>query len=301
MSKKNQRKELGKGLRALLSSIDDEQDTQVENQEEVVKSLAKNIVSLPVDHIEENPFQPRTVFDEEALSELSSSIKTYGLIQPITVRRLSHQRYQLISGERRWRASKLAGLAEIPAYVRLADDQEMLEMALVENIQREQLNPIEVAISYQRLMDECNLSHELLSERVGKKRSTITNYVRLLKLPPQVQNELKDENLTMGHARALAGVQNIDQQLFLLKEILDKQMNVRQTEHFVRSLNKPNAKKQGKSKEIPLAYRKVEDSLRDILGSRVAIEINAQGKGKIQIPFQGTEEFNRIIELIKDS
>ena len=299
MSKKNQRKELGKGLRALLSTMDEDLQTE-EQQEEVVRSLASNIVDIPVGQIEENPFQPRSEFDEEALQELSHSIKTHGLIQPITVRRLGDKKFQLISGERRWRATKNAGLEEIPAYVRLANDQEMLEMALVENIQREQLNPIEVAISYQRLMQECDLSHEALSDRVGKKRSTITNYVRLLKLPPQIQTALKRQNLSMGHARAIAGLENIEQQIDVLHEILDKKLSVRQAEQLIRRMQAPAKSKSKKMpKGLPSEYQRVEDRLTGAMDCRVKLKVNELGVGSIQIPFQSTEELNRILEIIE--
>jgi ParB family chromosome partitioning protein len=298
MSKKNQRKELGKGLRALLSTMDEDLQTE-EQQEEVVKTLASNIVEIPVNQIEENPFQPRTDFDEEALDELAQSISVHGLIQPITVRRLSERKYQLISGERRWRATQKAGIEQIPAYVRLANDQEMLEMALVENIQREQLNPIEVAISYQRLMQECELSHEALSERVGKKRSTITNYVRLLKLPPQIQNTLKNKKISMGHARALAGLENIEVQLDALHEVLDKKLNVRQTEQLLQRLQHGIDKVAITKSELPHEYLRVQDQFSNILGSRVRLKVNAKGKGNINIPFDSTEELNRILEIFE--
>lgn len=299
MSKKNQRKELGKGLRALLSTMDEDLQNE-EQHEEVVRSLASNIVDIPVDQIEENPFQPRSEFDEEALAELSHSIQVHGLIQPITVRRLSDRKYQLISGERRWRATKNAGMAEIPAYVRLANDQEMLEMALVENIQREQLNPIEVAISYQRLMQECDLSHEALSDRVGKKRSTITNYVRLLKLPPQVQTELKRQVISMGHARAIAGLEKIEQQIDVLHQVLDKKLSVRQTEQLIQRLQIP-AQKSGKNNahKIPAEYQRVEDRITGVMDCKVKLKVNEKGAGNIQIPFQSTEELNRILEIIE--
>lgn len=299
MSKKNQKKELGKGLRALLSTMDEDLQNE-EQQEEVVRSLASNILEIPVAQIEENPFQPRSEFDEEALEELSHSIEVHGLIQPITVRRLGDRKYQLISGERRWRATKKAGLEEIPAYVRLANDQEMLEMALVENIQREELNPMEVAISYQRLMQECDLSHEALSDRVGKKRSTITNYVRLLKLPPQVQTELKRQAISMGHARAIAGLERIEQQIDVLHQVLDKKLSVRQTEQLIQRLQAPtaNAEKK-KNKDLPMEYQRVEDRITAVVDCKAKLKVNDKGAGNIQIPFQSTEELNRILEIIE--
>lgn len=297
MAKKRERKELGKGLRALLSTIDDPLEN--DNQEDVVRSLASNIIDIPVEQIEENPFQPRTDFEEEALSELAQSIRTYGLIQPITVRRLSDQNYQIISGERRWRATKRAGLKEIPAYIRLADDQEMLEMALVENIQREELNPIEVAISYQRLLDECALSHDQLSDRVGKKRSTITNYVRLLKLPPQVQTQLKRKVLSMGHARAIAGLQDIDSQLDVLHEVIERKLSVRQTEQLVQKYQNPEKANSLPSTGLKPEYQSIEDSFCDLLGAKVTLSVGSNGKGSIKIPFSSTGDLNRIIEIIE--
>jgi ParB family chromosome partitioning protein len=208
MAKKVKKKELGLGIRALLSNLDEGEATP-EEQKEVVKELSHTVAMIPVDQIEVNPFQPRVEFDEEALKELSSSIKVHGVIQPLTLRRLSDNAYQLISGERRLRASKLAGLQEVPAYVRLANDQEMLEMALVENIQRQDLNPIEVAITYQRLIDECSLTHQNLGGRVGKKRSTVSNFLRLLQLPPQIQQALKNKRISMGHAKALGELKTL--------------------------------------------------------------------------------------------
>ncbi len=297
MAKKRERKELGKGLRALLSTIDEQ--TEFNDQEEVVRSLASNFIDIPVDQIEENPFQPRIEFEKEALEELSQSIKTHGLIQPITVRRLSDSKFQIISGERRWRATKKAGIAQIPAYIRLADDQEMLEMALVENIQREELNPIEIAISYQRLLDECNLSHDQLSDRVGKKRSTITNYVRLLKLPPQVQTQLGQGSLSMGHARALAGLSDIDMQLDILHEIMGRQLSVRQTEQLVKRYQTPPSKEKKESNALKPEYQSIEDSFCELLGTKVALSVGKNGKGSIKIPFSSTGELNRIIEIIE--
>ncbi|PZR31826.1 MAG: chromosome partitioning protein ParB, partial [Azospira oryzae] len=242
------KKALGRGLSALLS------DTPTDDKLEVEISAAANLVTtppvtetvqtvvvnnlneIPVDQIEVNPFQPRQHFDQDALLELSESILVHGIIQPITVRRLAQNQYQLISGERRFQASKLAGLKQIPAYIRSADDQQMLEMALIENIQRENLNPIEISLSYQRLITECNLKQEELGDRVGKNRSTVTNYLRLLKLPPDIQVALRDHRVSMGHARAIVSVENPDTQLFIFKKILSEDLSVRKVEELARQL-----------------------------------------------------------------
>jgi ParB family chromosome partitioning protein len=236
MSKK---KALGRGLNALLS------DSNIEERLEVdipVPSSAPTppsggTLEISIQHIEVNPFQPRTHFDQEALKELSESIKVHGIIQPITVRRLARDQYQLISGERRFQASKLAGLTSIPAYVRSADDQQMLEMALIENIQRENLNAIEIALSYQRLISECSLKQDELGDRVGKNRATVTNYLRLLKLPPDVQIAVRDNKISMGHARAIINVENPDQQLYIFKKTLTEDLSVRKVEELVRNLS----------------------------------------------------------------
>jgi len=294
MAKKVQKKELGKGIRALLSSM----DTQAEpvDTSAIVKELNSNIIELSIESIEINPFQPRNDFDPQSLEELSASIATYGLIQPITVRRLSADAFQLISGERRLRASKMAGLTEIPAYIRLANDQELLEMALVENIQRRDLNAIEVAISYQRLMDECNLTHEQLSDRIGKERSTVTNYTRLLKLPPEIQKSIKKEEISMGHARALAGIQDIALQISLLHKIKSDGLSVRATEDLIRRYQNPTNPK--KSLEVS-PYKNVEQSLSKQLETKVLIKTtNHSKKGSIVIHFNDMDDFNRLLDLI---
>ncbi len=231
------RKQIGKGVASILGNINLDTEEQQE-KEQVVKTLASNVAMLPIDQIEAYKDQPRKEFAETALQELSESIKVHGLIQPITVRRVGENHYQLISGERRLRASKLAELTEIPAYIRVANDQEMLEMALVENIQREDLNPMEVATTYERLMEECNLTHKLLAQRVGKTRSSVTNYLRLLKLPPQVTAGLQEQALSMGHARALAGLDNSSLQVLLFHQIISEGMSVRQVENITRNLTK---------------------------------------------------------------
>src|SRR5690606_21432102 len=249
-----------------------------------------------------NPFQPRTAFDEEALQELADSIKLQGLIQPITLRQTERGTYQLISGERRLRAAKLAGLSEIPAYVRTANDQQMLEMALIENIQRENLNAIEVALSFQRMIEECNLRQEELGERVSKNRSTVTNYLRLLKLPPVIQAAIRDGQLSMGHARALLNVPEIDKQLYIFREIVKKGLSVRKTEELVRAIQQQTSvpsNKRDKASPLSFQYQKMEDDLASKFATRVKLKVaGKKGNGSIEIPFHSEEDLNRILELL---
>lgn len=288
------------GIRALLNNMEEKNSTSTTPPKpEVVKELAGSVALLTIEEIEVNPFQPRVEFDEEALQELSASIGIHGLIQPITVRRLNAHAYQLISGERRLRASKRAGLTEIPAYIRLADDQEMLEMALVENIQRENLNAVEVAITYQRLLDECSLTHEELSERVGKKRSTVTNFLRLLKLPPEIQQAIKSKKLSMGHARALVGVDDLATQLTIFRQVVNMDLSVRQTEMMIRNAQNGTKKPQIEDR-LTAEYAAVRKSLRDYLGARVELKRNNSGKGQIIIPFGNDKDLNRLLDLIEE-
>ena len=293
---------LGKGLGALLQ--DDLKDSPVSPQKdsgEVSGSAAGSINFIRVEQITVNPFQPRTDFDEEALKELSESIQLQGLIQPITVRQVSKNQYQLISGERRLRASKLAGITDIPAYVRTANDQQMLEMALIENIQRENLNAIEVALSFQRMIEECNLKQEELGDRVSKNRSTVTNYLRLLKLPPAIQAGIRDGQISMGHARALINVGEIDKQLFVFQEIIEKGLSVRMTEILVRNIQeqaKPK-KNQNVGKQLDFQYQKIEDDLASRFSTRVRLNLkNSRGKGAIEIAFDSEDDLSRILELL---
>ena len=298
MSKKKE--QLGQGLRALLGNID-KSDSGADLKKELVGELSKKTEEIAIDDIEINPFQPRKEFDQEELLALVQSIKSLGLIQAITVRSISESRYQIISGERRWRASKLAGLKTIPAYIRIADDQGMLEMALVENIQRSDLNPLEIAISYQRLIEECDLQHDELAKRVGKERSTVSNYVRLLKLPPDIQSALKSKKLSMGHARALIGLEDPSQQLFVYKKLVKDGLSVRQTEALVRDMKNPSQtiKKAPATVEHP-EVKKIKDRLSYVLGSKVEINRTARGKGKIIIHFNSDDQFNNIVDQIDD-
>lgn len=297
---------LGRGLGALLNDSAEipERNSEVETSrvEAPVKSPESgNISTVNVDAIEMNPFQPRTDFDPQALQELSESILLQGLIQPITVRKIGENSYQLISGERRYRASKLAGITEIPAYIRTANDQQMLEMALIENIQRENLNAIEVALSFQRMIEECNLKQEELGERVSKNRSTVTNYLRLLKLPPVIQAAIRDGELTMGHARALINVGEVDKQLYIFKLIVDLGLSVRKAEELVREIQNGNKKKPQKDKSIPKSFQfqKIEDDLASKFSSQVKLNLkSAKGKGAIEIPFESEDDLSRILELL---
>ncbi len=288
---------LGKGLGALLS------DADIVNKRGGGESIGSpNAISeIPVQQIEVNPFQPRTEFDQEALEELADSITLHGLIQPITVRKLSENEYQLISGERRLRASKIADLESIPAYVRTADDQQMLEMAIIENIQREDLNPIEVALSYQRLMIECELRQEDLGKRVGKQRSTITNYLRLLKLPSDIQIALRDKKLSMGHARALISIEKAEEQLLIFNKILKEGLSVRKTEELVKQLSAPKKPSVANSKPMTEQDRQVlevKQRLSSQFGTQVRVNVNDEGKGEIKIPFFSKDDLNRLLELL---
>jgi len=292
---KKVKKDLGKGIRALLG--DDK--SAVNRPTKKTANPATSVQEILLSEIEANPYQPRKDFREEDLEELVQSIKTYGIIQPITLRRLAPNKYQIISGERRFRASKIVGLKEVPAYLRTADDQLMLEMALVENIQRADLNALEVAITYQRLIDECGLTHENLADRVGKKRSSITNYLRLQKLPPQIKQGLKDKKISMGHARELLGIDDIAVQLSVYGEILSKELSVRATEQLVRSFKNPvvkNAKPTPTA--LPLEYRQVKENLESKLETKVNLKVDKKGKGAISIPFANTKDLNRILDIL---
>lgn len=299
MSKKLSKTDFGKGIRALLANPAELEQAVQENPQAVVRELTHSVALLPIEQIEANPFQPRTEFDQEALQELADSIRVHGLIQPITVRRLHDRAYQLISGERRFRASQMAGLREIPAYVRIADDQQMLEMALIENIQRQDLNAIEIAISYQRLKEECNLTDEQLSERVGKQRSTITNYLRLLKLPVDIQQAIKNGSISMGHARALAGVSDVAFQLSLLRQILQDDLSVRAVEDIIaRHQAERLGPKKRAEKRLPDALRHIQDRFSAFFGTKVDLKRNERGKGQIVIKFDNDAELNRILDIL---
>jgi ParB family chromosome partitioning protein len=287
------KKALGRGLSALLENSEDENPRKEISGE----YTAEYVAQIRVDQVEPNPFQPRTHFDENELRELSESIREHGIIQPITVRKIGHNRYQLISGERRLKASILAGLVQVPAYIRLANDEQMLEMALVENIQREDLNPLEIALSFQRLLEECKIKQEDLSQKVGKDRSTISNYIRLLKLPSEIQVAVRDNLITMGHARAIVSVPEEQSQLVILKKILEKKLSVREVEELVRNLGKQKTTATDKP-SLPARYEKVKSSLNDKLRSKVDLKINKKGAGSIIIEFKSAEDLDRIISKL---
>ena len=298
MSQKgSQRRQLGQGLRALLDNIDSNSETQ---PEELVRELSNTVAPLPISSIHLNPYNPRKEFDQQALEELAASIRVHGLIQPITVRRIKENDYQLISGERRLRASQLAGLKEVPAYIRLANDQETLEMALVENIQREDLNAIEIAITYSRLKEECSLTDQTLSERVGKGRSTITNYLQLLKLPEIIQEGIREGQISMGHARELATIGDYGFQKALYQDIVTQGLSVRATEQRAKAWkSKQGRKSRTPKKSLPTAYEKVQDRLRQNLGiGTLSIKLSKDNSGNLVIPFQSLEEFNRLVDLL---
>ena len=297
--KPKRRNALGRGLGALLD------DAPVSFHEKRLSTDVKTVNAVnEIDllNIEVNPFQPRTQFNEETLAELADSIKVQGIIQPITVRRLSERKFQLITGERRYHASKLAGLLRIPAYVRTADDQQMLEMALIENIQRENLNAMEISVSFQRLLSECKLRQEDLGDRVGKKRSTVTNYLRLLKLPPDVQAAIRDGKVGMGHARALVNIENIDHQLDIFKRIIRDDLSVRKVEELVKKLKTnegENGKKESTGKpSLSYELKQVQDKLSSHFGSRILIHNEKNNRGTIKIPYLSHEDLNRILEIL---
>lgn len=296
MAKATKKQALGRGLSALLNDpSNDIKSVADKNADKVVG----NIVELELDSIEVNPFQPRTSFNEESLRELASSIKELGVIQPITVRKLDFNKYQLVSGERRFRASKLVGLETIPAYIRIANDQESLEMALVENIQRQDLDPIEIALSYQRLIEEVNVTQEELSDRVGKNRSTIANYLRLLKLDPIIQTGMRDGFISMGHGRALINVADLGDQLEIYEKILGQNLSVRETEALVRKYKKPQVKDAPRKATAPPFVKKARKELTDLFETSVEVKVAKSGKGQLVVPFKNKEDFERILKLIK--
>jgi ParB family chromosome partitioning protein len=288
MAKKNS---LGRGLGALIE--------EAEPEVVAVRSVTGG-TEIDIDLVEANPFQPRTVFDQEALDELASSIKEMGVIQPITVRETERGRYQLITGERRFRAARMAGLTHIPAYIRTANDQGMLEMALVENIQREDLNAVDIAISYQRLVEECSLTQEDLSLRVGKKRATVSNYLRLLKLPAEIQIGLRDNRISMGHARSLAAIEDPRDQLKLFYQIIEKELSVRKAEELARKLESDLIRKSRElslPQETPQPYEALKNQLAEFFNTNILLQRSTNGKGKIVIPFRSDDELERIIGI----
>lgn len=301
MAKATQKQALGRGLSALLKDpSNDIKSAQDKNADQVIGT----IVELDLNAIDINPFQPRTSFNEESLRELASSIKELGVIQPITVRKLDFNKYQLVSGERRFRASKLIGLETIPAYIRIANDQESLEMALVENIQRQDLDPIEIALSYQRLIDEINLTQEQMSERVGKKRSTIANYLRLLKLDPIIQTGMRDGFISMGHGRAIITIEDQNSQLDIYEKIISNQLSVRDTENLVKNYQTTKTiavSKTTEQNELPKFIKKGVKEFSEYFGHKISVKVSKNGKGSITIPFHSEEDFNRIKKLVQSA
>ncbi|TAE21389.1 MAG: ParB/RepB/Spo0J family partition protein [Cytophagales bacterium] len=289
---------LGRGLGALLHDSDGGGRHPKPSPFETISTMTE----INVGHIETNPFQPRSRFDQEALNELADSIRTQGIIQPITVRQLGKDHYQLIAGERRLQASKIAGLTHIPAYVRTANDQQMLEMALIENIQRENLNSMEIALSYQRLITECSLKQEELGERVGKNRTTVNNYIRLLKLPPVIQASLRDNVISMGHARAIINIDNPDTQIKLFKKIVDEDWSVRKVEDAVRNLSSEDDETSIRRVTLPKQeIRTLQFKLSSMFGTKVSIKADEKHKGEIKIPFTSQEELNKILVVLNSS
>lgn len=298
MAKATKKQALGRGLSALLKDPSNDISSAKDKNAD---TIIGNIVELDIDSIDINPFQPRTNFNEETLRELASSIKELGVIQPITVRKIDFNKFQLVSGERRFRASKLIGLTTIPAYIRIANDQESLEMALVENIQRQDLDPIEIALSYQRLIDEIALTQEQMSERVGKKRSTIANYLRLLKLDPIIQTGMRDGFISMGHGRAIINIEDHNDQLNIYEKIITDKLSVRATEQLVKQYNNPspNASSKPKENELPKYIKKGIKDFSEYFGHKISVKVSGNGKGQITIPFHSEEDFNRIKKLVQ--
>lgn len=293
---KKDKEALGKGIRSLLQGIDLDLKTSSGSLKTSVAESITGILRVPLDQIETNPKQPRKDFDETALQELAASIRIHDIIQPVTVARLSSGKYRLITGERRFRASQIAGIRDIPVYVRQANDQQLLELALLENLQREDLNAMEVALSYKRMMDELNYTQEQVSERMGKERSTVANYVRLLKLPPDIQVALRNNLISMGHARALINVDTVDKQLYLYNEIKNRSLSVRQTEELVRKLYKAaHPVKVSVKATMPESYRKIEDTLATHFSTRVKLNHNDKGSGSISIEYYSVQELDKIL------
>ena len=288
---------LGKGIRSLLQNIDTDLKNTTGQLTENATETVTSILRIPIENIEPNPKQPRRTFDEASLEELAQSIKLHDIIQPITVAKLEGNRYRLISGERRWRASKLAGIADIPSYVRLANDQDLLEMALLENLQREDLNAMEIALSYKRMMEELNQSPDQVAERMSKDRSTVSNYIRLLKLPPDIQVAVRNGEISMGHARALINVDTIEKQLFIFKQIKEKALSVRQTENLVRNLYKESEEqKKATPPHLPPTYKRIEDTLATHFSTKVQLKHSKNGSGQITFDYYSLQELNKLLD-----
>lgn len=295
-----QKAQIGKGIGALLGNIKDEvknfdnEKTPIKVEENLVGSISR----ILVEQISVNPKQPRRDFDEAALKELAESIKLHDIIQPVTVNKLGPKSFQLISGERRFRAAKMAGLKDIPAYIRTADTQGLIELGLIENLQREDLNAIEIALSYKHLMDECNLTQEDVADRMKKERSTVTNYLRLLKLPPSIQAAVRNSEISMGHARAILGAEHIDQQLAAFEEVQNKNLSVRATESLIKSFKKEKKKATPKKSGLSPEFKKIEDNLASHFSAKVVLDRKASGKGSLHIEFYNDAELERILDAM---
>lgn len=295
----NNKEALGKGIRSLLQNIDSDLKTASGNLKSNVVEQVTSTTRIAIEHIEINPKNPRRDFDETALNELAASIKLHDIIQPLTVSKLSGNKYQLIAGERRFRAAKIAGLKDVPVYIRQANDQELLELALLENLQREDLNAIEIGLSYKRMMDELSYTQEQVAERMGKERSTVTNYIRLLKLPPDIQLAVRNGTISMGHARALINIDTVDRQLYVFGEIKNKGLSVRQTEDLVRNLfknEKGSDVKVAAKSDLPPAYKRIEDNLASHFATKVKLSHNKKGYGSITIEYYSLQELNKLLE-----
>ncbi len=298
MSTSQKRDALGKGIRSLLQNIDADLKTTTGSLKTEIAEKTTGVLRIPLDQIEVNPNQPRKDFDETALGELAASIKIHDIIQPLTVSALPSGKYRLITGERRYRASKMAGLKDVPVYVRQTNDNQLLELALLENLQRENLNAIEIAISYKRLMDDLDYTQEQVAERMGKERSTVTNYIRLLKLPPDIQVAVRNGVISMGHARALINIDVIDKQLFVFSEIKNRGLSVRQTEDLVRKMYSTGTVKTTVKAELSPAFKKIEDNLASQFSTRVKLTHNKKGYGSILLEYYSLEELNGLLEKL---
>jgi ParB family transcriptional regulator, chromosome partitioning protein len=298
MTQPNKKDALGKGIRSLLKSIDEDLKTTAGQLKPTVQEAVTGVMRISVDDVEVNPKQPRHDFDEVAMKELADSIKMHDIIQPITVSKTATGKYRLIAGERRWRASKLAGLKNIPAYIRQANDAELLELALLENLQRENLNAIEIGLSYKRLMDELSYTQEQVAERMGKDRTTVTNYIRLLKLPPDIQLAVRNGSLSMGHARALINIDTVDKQLYVFNLVKQKDLSVRATEKIVRELYKSSPVKKTVKTELGEAFRKIEDNLATQFSTKVKVVHSKKGNGSITIEYFSLDQLNQLLKQL---
>jgi ParB family transcriptional regulator, chromosome partitioning protein len=298
MTQPNKKDALGKGIRSLLQSIDEDLKTTAGQLKPAVQETVTGVLRISIDDVEVNPKQPRHDFDEQAMKELADSIKMHDIIQPITVSKTATGKYRLIAGERRWRASKLAGITTIPAYIRQANDAELLELALLENLQRENLNAIEIGLSYKRLMDELDYTQEQVAERMGKDRTTVTNYIRLLKLPPDIQLAVRSNVLSMGHARALINIDTVDKQLYVYSLVKQKDLSVRATEKIVRELYKSSPVKKTVKSELEDAFRKIEDNLATQFSTKVKVAHSKKGTGSITIEYFSLDQFNQLLKQL---